>query len=113
MMMDYMLTKRVMSWNESLELYFEESVSALFKDLARYGITVPKCWEQTKIEKEHVSHQTWATFYQFGAAAGFHTWLPGKEEMDWLSEKYPDTFDKYYRPRLEHWGEEASQVKRF
>ncbi len=22
--------------------------------------------------------------------------------MDWLSEKYPDTFDKYYRPRFEY-----------
>ena len=33
--------------------------------------------------------------------------------MDWLSEKYPDTFDKYYRPRLEYWGEQAKQGKRF
>jgi len=113
MMMDYMLPKRVMSWKESWELYFEESISALFKDLARYGVTVPKCWEQTKIEKEHVSHQTWAVFYQYGAAAGFHTWSPGKEEMDWLSEKYPDTFDQYYRPRLEYWAEQAAQGKRF
>jgi phenol hydroxylase P3 protein len=113
MMMDYMLPKRVMSWKESWELYFEESVGALFKDLARYGITVPTCWEQTKIDKEHVSHQAWATFYQYGAAAGFHTWIPNKGELDWLSEKYPDTFDKYYRPRLEYWGEQAAEGKRF
>lgn len=26
--------------------------------------------------------------------------------MDWLSEKYPDTFDKYYRPRFEHWKQQ-------
>jgi len=113
MMTDYMLPKRVMSWKESWELYFEQGVSALFNDLARYGITVPKCWEQATIEKEHISHQTWATFYQFGAAAAFHTWIPGKEELDWLSEKYPNTFDKYYRPRFEHWAEEAAQGKRF
>ncbi len=113
MMMDYMLPKRVMSWKESWELYFEESVGSLFKDLARYGITVPVCWEQAKVDKEHVSHQAWATFYQYGAAAGFHTWIPEKEELDWLSEKYPDTFDKYYRPRLEYWGEQAAQGKRF
>ena len=29
--------------------------------------------------------------------------------MDWLSEKYPDTFDKYYRPRFEHWREQAAE----
>ena len=113
MMMDYMLPKRVMSWKESWELYFEEGVGSLFKDLARYGITIPKCWEQTKIDKEHVTHQAWAAFYQYGAAAGFHTWIPDKDELDWLSAKYPNTFDKYYRPRLEYWGEQAAQGKRF
>lgn len=112
MMMDYMLPKRVMSWKEAWELYFEESVGALFKDLARYGITVPDCWEQTKIDKEHISHQAWATFYQFGAAAAFHTWIPEPGELNWLSEKYPNTFDQYYRPRFEYWGEQAAQGKR-
>jgi phenol hydroxylase P3 protein len=24
--------------------------------------------------------------------------VPGEEEMEWLSAKYPDTFDKHYRP---------------
>ena len=50
------------------------------------------------------SHQAWATFYQYGAAAAFHTWMPSDDEMDWLSEKYPNTFDKYYRPRFEYWA---------
>jgi phenol hydroxylase P3 protein len=27
--------------------------------------------------------------------------------MDWLSSKYPDSFDRYYRPRLEHWDKQA------
>ncbi len=27
--------------------------------------------------------------------------------MDWLSSKYPDTFHRHYRARLEHWGEQA------
>ncbi|OWW20257.1 aromatic/alkene/methane monooxygenase hydroxylase/oxygenase subunit alpha [Noviherbaspirillum denitrificans] len=113
MMMDYMLPKRVMSWKEAWEVYFEESGGALFKDLARYGIKVPKCVEQCTVDKEHISHQAWATFYQYGAAADFHTWMPTPEEMDWLSAKYPNTFDKYYRPRFEHWAEQAKQGKRF
>jgi len=48
MMMDYMLPKRVMSWKEAWEVYFEENGMALFKDLARYGIKVPACVEQIK-----------------------------------------------------------------
>ena len=60
MMMDYMLPKRVMSWKEAWEIYFEENGGALFKDLARYGITIPKCVEQATIDKEHITHQAWA-----------------------------------------------------
>ena len=33
--------------------------------------------------------------------------------MEWLSAKYPDTFDKYYRPRLEHLHEQQQQGNRF
>ena len=29
--------------------------------------------------------------------------------MDWLSEKYPDTFDKYYRPRYEYWAKQKEE----
>jgi phenol hydroxylase P3 protein len=113
MMMDYMLPKRVMSWKEAWEVYFEQNGGALFADLARYGIKVPKCVEQANFDKEHITHQAWAAFYNYGAAAGFHTWLPSSEEMDWLSEKYPNTFDKYYRPRLEMWAEQAKNGERF
>jgi phenol hydroxylase P3 protein len=52
---------------------------------------MPKYSEVIVKEKEHVSHQAWWIFYNFGHAAGFHTWIPTDEEMDWLSEKYPDT----------------------
>jgi len=113
MMMDYMLPKRVMSWKEAWEIYFEQNGTALFNDLARYGIKMPDCVKDTFEMKEHVSHQAWATFYQYGAAADFHTWMPKPEEMDWLSEKYPDTFDKYYRPRFEHWAEQHKAGNRF
>jgi phenol hydroxylase P3 protein len=103
----------VMSWKEAWEIYFEQNGVALFNDLARYGIKLPACAGQAIADKEHVSHQAWATFYQYSAASDFHTWDQSKEELDWLSEKYPNTFDKYYRPRLEHWAEQTKAGKRF
>jgi phenol hydroxylase P3 protein len=102
-MMDYMLPKRVMAWNEAWDIYFEQNGGALFADLARYGIRMPRYADVTVKEKHHASHQLWSTFYQFRHAAGFPVWLPSEEEMDWFSEKYPDTFDRYYRPRYETW----------
>lgn len=113
MMMDYMLPKRTMSWKESWEIYFEENGGALFKDLARYGITMPKCAEHIALEKDHLSHQAWSTFYNYAAAANFHTWMPDEDEMAWLSAKYPNSYDKYYRPRMEFWREQAAKGNRF
>jgi phenol hydroxylase P3 protein len=113
MMQDYMLPKRVMSWRESWEMYVEENGEALFKDLARYGIRKPKGWIQACEGKDHISHQAWATFYQYNGAAPFHTWIPKEEEMAWLSEKYPETFDSLYKPRWDHWRKEAAEGKRF
>ena len=113
MMQDYMLPKRVMSWKEGWELYVEHSGGALFDDLARYGIRKPSGWDAACDGKDHISHQAWNTFYGYGAATAFHTWVPSAPEMDWLATKYPDSFDKYYRPRLEHYAERASQGKRF
>ncbi len=113
MMMDYMLPKRTMSWKEAWEVYFEENGGALFKDLARYGITMPKCAEQIALEKDHLSHQAWSTFYNYAAAANFHTWMPDEDEMAWLSSKYPESFDEHYRPRYEFWREQAAKGNRF
>ncbi|ALG66623.1 aromatic/alkene/methane monooxygenase hydroxylase/oxygenase subunit alpha [Beggiatoa leptomitoformis] len=113
MMMDYMLPKRVMSWKEAWEVYFEDAGGALFKDLARYGIRMPKYWEVSVKEKDHLSHIAWSTFYNYGAAAAFHTWMPNPDEMAWLAEKYPDSFDRYYRPRYEHWQQLQEQGNRF
>nr|WP_175801647.1 aromatic/alkene/methane monooxygenase hydroxylase/oxygenase subunit alpha [Burkholderia anthina] len=113
MMMDYMQPKRVMSWRESWEMYAEQNGGALFKDLARYGIREPKGWQDACEGKDHISHQAWSTFYGFNAASAFHTWVPTEEEMGWLSAKYPDSFDRYYRPRFDHWGEQAKAGNRF
>lgn len=113
MMLDYMLPKKVMSWKEAWQIYFVENGGSLFKDLSRYGLRMPKYWEQTVAEAEHLSHQTWNSFYNFTGAAAFHVWLPSEEDMEWLSEKYPDTFDKYYRPRIEHYKELNQKGERY
>jgi len=113
MMQDYMLPKRVMSWREGWEMYIEQNGESLFRDLARYGIRKPKGWVQACEGKNHISHQTYSVFYSYGAAAAFHTWVPEEEEMAWLSEKYPETFEKYYLPRWNYWREQAENGNRF
>ena len=101
-MMDYMLPKRVMSWREAWDIYGEENGGALFNDLARYGIRPPKGWDDAAEAVDHMSHQFMLALYQWNFGTAFHSWIPSDEEMDWLSKKYPNTFDKYYRPRWEH-----------
>lgn len=112
-MMDYMLPKKVMSWQEAWEMYWEENGVALFNDLARYGIRMPKHHEVATAEKGRITHETWGTLYAFGNALGLHTWIPPKEELDWMSEKYGSEFDRIYRPRLEYWRELEERGERF
>lgn len=101
-MMDYMLPKRVMSWREAWNIYGVENGSALFRDLARYGIRPPKGWDDAEAAVDHMSHQLMLGLYQWSFGTAFHSWIPSDADMAWLSEKYPETFDKYYRPRWQH-----------
>ena len=101
-MMDYMLPKRVMSWREAWNIYGVENGSALFKDLARYGIRPPKGWDHAEEAIDHMSHQLMLGLYQWKFGTSFHVWIPSDEDMDWLAKKYPTTFDQYYRPRWQH-----------
>jgi len=101
------------TWRGYRVLTLVAMIGALFKDLARYGIKMPKCAEQIALEKDHLSHQAWSTFYNYAAAANFHTWMPDEDEMAWLSAKYPNSFDKHYRPRYEFWREQAAKGNRF
>ncbi|MBN9386445.1 MAG: YHS domain-containing protein [Chloroflexi bacterium] len=113
-MMDYMLPKKVMSWKEAFELYFEQQMlDGLFPDLARYGIKPPMGVEQAIKEKEKISHEVYWTLYSFGFAAAFNTWIPTASEQDWMTQKYPETFDKYYRPHFEKAQKIADQGGRF
>ena len=73
-MLDYMLPRKVMSWKEAFELYFEEQMlGGLFQDLAFYGITPPRHVEDAIGEKEILSHQVYWMLYQFSHAAAFTT----------------------------------------
>lgn len=104
-MMDYMLPESPTSWGEAVDAYIGENAIALFKDLEKYGIEIPTDMIDTMMaEKGHLSHQVWNVLYNHTVAAGIHTWLPDAKKMDWLSEKYPDTFDKYYRPVWEEYA---------
>jgi phenol hydroxylase P3 protein len=104
MMMDYMLPNKVMSWAEAWECISRGRRRAVQGPGALWHPSAQARREAT-IGKDHISHQAWSIFYQYSQATNFHTWMPTDEELDWLSAKYPDTFDRYYRPRYEHWRE--------
>jgi phenol hydroxylase P3 protein len=73
---------------------------------------MPKYSDVIVKEKRHVSHQAWWIFYNFGHAAGFI--LGFQQTKKWIGyEKYPDTFDKYYRPKWELARKMEAEGKRF
>lgn len=113
MMQDYFLPESPMSWKEGWQIYFVENAGALFNDLGRYGLKMPKYHEIATAEADHISHQVFGIFYNYIHAAAFNLGLPSEAKMNWLSEKYPDTFDQYYRPRMEMWADMAKEGKRF
>jgi phenol hydroxylase P3 protein len=109
-MMDYMLPRKFMSFKEAFELYFEhQMLDGLFPDLAYYGIEPPLHVNDAIAEKDHVSHLLWWQVYSYPEFNPFQTWVPPEPEMEWLSEKYPDTFDRYYRPLWE-WAQERYEA---
>lgn len=113
MMMDYMLPKRVMSWKDAWNIYFNDAGGALFADLARYGIRLPKFADVPAKEVDRLSTEAWAIFYQYTHAAAFHTWIPADEELDWLSQSYGAEWDRLYRPRFEYWRQLEKDGKRY
>ncbi len=113
-MIDYMLPRKVMSWQESFELYFEQQMlGGLFKDLEFYGITPPRHVAKAIDEKGLLSHQVAWTLYQASFAAGFTTTVPDAEHRAWLSAQYPDTFDKYFAPQWKRADEIVAAGGRF
>ena len=74
MMQDYMLPKRVMSWAEAWEIYFEENCGALFRDLERYGVKMPACVEQVRKERDHLIRAAPPTIFTHGSPRQ-KTWI--------------------------------------
>jgi phenol hydroxylase P3 protein len=113
MMQDYMLPKRLMSWKESWQMVVEKPVTALFAELAPYGLKTPDSWAQACDSKDHLSHQAWNAAYTYGDANAFHTWVPETEELNWLDKKYPDSCESWYRPRLAHYAQRQASGRRY
>ena len=113
MLQDYMVPKRGGSWKESWDTYVEAPVEALFAELAAYGLKKPAGWQAACAAKDHLSHQAWNAFYGYGHALAFHTWVPGTDELEWLDRKYPNSFDRWYRPRLNHYAQCEAAGQRF
>jgi hypothetical protein len=113
MLQDYMMPKRAGSWRESWDTYVEAPVEALFAELAPYGLKKPSGWQAACAAKDHLSHQAWNAFYGYGDALAFHTWVPSNEELEWLDRQYPNTFDRWYRPRLAYYAQREAAGQRF
>ncbi len=108
-MLDYMLPRKVMSWKEAFELYFEQQMmKGLFEDLAFYGIRPPRHVDDALAEKELLSHQVARILYQFSFAASFTTSVPDDEHMQWLSDTYGESFDTHFKPL---WEKEKKHVE--
>jgi phenol hydroxylase P3 protein len=103
MIQDYMVPKREMCWKQVWEIQVEENGMAVFNSLSKYGVKVPVCIKQLNGEKAHISHQMWSAYYSIAPMNKCHALLPDKDELDWLTSKYPQTFEKYYRPRFDFW----------
>ena len=98
-MMDYMLPKKIMSWKEAFELYFEgQMMDGLFPDLEYYGIRLPRHLDQAIAEKGLVSHQVYWILYQFSFAASFNTTVPSPRSSTGCRRATRTPSTGYYRP---------------
>jgi phenol hydroxylase P3 protein len=88
-------------------------LGGLFKDLEFYGIRPPMHVAKAIEEKGLLSHQVAWTLYQASFAAGFTTTVPDAEHRNWLSEQYPDTFDRYFGPQWERAEKMQAEGGRF
>ncbi len=113
MLQDYMLPKRISSFKEGWDEFVESPVTELFAELAPYGLQLPAGWQQACDAKDHLSHQAWNAFYGYGQAVAFHTWVPEQDELNWLDRKYPDSFDRWYRPRLAYYAHREAEGHRY
>ncbi len=100
-MQDYMLPVRTQSWKESWVTYVQQPLHQLFSHWAKLGIRLPAGWQQACEMQEHVSHQTWLRMCRYNTQLPLHVWAPGESELQWLSSKYPGSFDAMFKPHLQ------------
>ncbi|MSQ65499.1 MAG: phenol 2-monooxygenase [Limnohabitans sp.] len=100
-MQDYMLPVRTQSWKECWLTYVQHPLQQLFTQWAALGIQMPASWQHACEMQEHVSHQTWLRLCRYNIQLPLHVWAPGEAELNWLSSKYPGSFDAMFRPHLQ------------
>lgn len=98
-LVDYYPRIRPISWKKAFEIYVEDQVfDGLFKDLKKYGIRLPLHAEDSIKEKDHYSHSVMRILDEYKHANIFRGFKLQPDDYEWLSNEYPDTFDKYYAP---------------
>jgi phenol hydroxylase P3 protein len=109
MMMDYMLPKRTMSWKEAWEVYFEQNGGALFKDLARYGIKMPK-WPPRSPSKRTTSAPGLEHLLQLRRRHQLPHLDAGRGRDGLAVGEVPEQLRQALPPALEFWREQAARA---
>lgn len=99
-MQDYMLPYHSQSWQEVWALYAAQPLAKVFETWEPLGLRLPRHWQEAHEQQAHVSHQTWLRLCRYSAGLPLHVWAPNAAALDWLSEKYPGTFDALFRPHM-------------
>ena len=107
MMMDYMLPKRVMSWKEAWEIYFDGTAARCSRIWPATASGCRSTRTSQPPRRTTSRTRTGRPSTSTRHAAAFHTWMPDDEHLDWLSEKYPSTFDKLLPAALGDVGEDG------
>jgi toluene monooxygenase system protein A len=89
--MDYLtpLEARRGSFKEFVEEWVVEQFRSALDEL---GLKLPKYWQAFLDALPIYHHMLYVSAYSYRATTWFDFVLPGPRELDWLSEKYPDTF---------------------
>lgn len=99
-MQDYMLPYHSHSWLEVWDMHVAQPLAKVFETWKPLGLALPRHWQQACEQQTHVSHQTWLRLCRYSAGLPLHAWAPSAAELNWLSDKYPGTFDAMFRPHM-------------
>ena len=111
MMVDYYPRIRPTSWKKAFETYVEEQVfNGLFKDLRKYGITLPKHAGDSIKEKEYYSHTVFRILDQYKMANPYRSFKLQEDDYEWLNNEYSkfSHFEKVLRRNEEDINANAS-----